>query len=241
VRYAVLSDIHANGEALSAVLSSMEKAGLEHAVCLGDTVGYGAEPSEAIRSVRKWSQATVLGNHDHASVEEGADETFNEWAREAIAWTRDRLDRSDRDYLAGLPPVARYHEALLVHASPAAPTSWGYVLGTGQAAAAFAAFEETICFIGHSHEPCFFELEDGSVRMLPPGTIELRPGARYLVNAGSVGQPRDRDPRACYAAVDTEGPTVEIVRVPYDAEKTARKIEEAGLPAILGERLLQGM
>ncbi|MBD3348919.1 MAG: metallophosphoesterase [Candidatus Eisenbacteria bacterium] len=241
MRYAVLSDIHANMEALSSVLSSLKSRGVERAVCLGDVVGYGAEPREAVSSVRDWSEATVLGNHDAGAVAENGLGSFNRYAREAVEWTRGRLGDDEREFLSGCPLTERYEGALLVHASPAEPGSWTYVLEEREAEEAFAAFEGDLCFLGHSHEPCFFEQREGAVRKLPPGTIELAPGSRYIVNPGSVGQPRDGDPRASYAVADAGEKRIEIVRVPYDFREAGARIEREGLPVVLSERLATGL
>jgi diadenosine tetraphosphatase ApaH/serine/threonine PP2A family protein phosphatase len=240
VRYAVLSDIHGNAEALQATLESLRERGIDHAVCLGDIVGYGADPSTVVESVRKWSEATVLGNHDGAAAGSVNADSFNEWARDAIVWTREQLSDDELSYLDGLPLEETFDGALLVHSSPRNPGSWSYVLDALSAEVAFESFEGPLCLMGHSHEPCFFETEAHDVRQLPPGELEMRDGARYIVNVGSVGQPRDGDPRASYGIVDAEEAAVEIVRVEYDAERAGAKIERAGLPVILAERLLRG-
>jgi len=240
VRYAVLSDIHGNAEALESVLASLAGMDVQGAVCLGDIVGYGADPSGSIASVRRWSEATVMGNHDRAVVNRREADSFNEWAHDAVVWTREQLTEEELAFLRGLPLTATYQGAVLAHASPRRPGAWNYILDEGLARGAFDSFDQQLCLIGHSHEPCFFEMDGEEVRMLPPGTLTMASGRRYLANAGSVGQPRDGDPRASYAVVDLERSTVEIVRVEYDVETAGRKIERAGLPVVLAERLVRG-
>lgn len=240
MRYAVLTDVHANALALEAVVDSLESRGIDSVVCLGDTVGYGADPGEAIAVIRQLCDKTVLGNHDSAAVSEGLEARFNQWARDAIAWTRTRLTEDEVEFLRGLPMTATHQGALLVHASPLDPGSWRYLIRGRDASAAFAAFEERLCLVGHSHEPVFFECGGTTTRVVPVGKLEMADDKRYIVNAGSVGQPRDGDPRASYAVVEPDAGTVEIVRVPYDTERAGRRITAAGLPAFLGERLSSG-
>ena len=240
MRYVVLSDIHANLEALEAVLEEIETIEHDGVVCLGDIVGYGPDPGPVIEVVRESSAVTVRGNHDNAAIDPREEAFFNDWAAAAIRWTREQLSESEIAYLEGLPYTASIGDALLVHSSPSRPEAWRYVLGRADATAEFETFSERICLIGHSHVPMLVAKLDGRVWELVPNEVSLTPGMRLIGNVGSVGQPRDRDVRASFAVLDLNEATVGIRRVAYDAEKTAEKIIDAGLPRFLGERLLLG-
>ena len=240
MRYVVLSDIHANLEALEAVLEEIE--GIEHdgVVCLGDIVGYGPDPGPVVELVRDRSAVTVRGNHDNAAIDRREEAFFNDWAAAAIRWTREQLSDGDQAYLGGLPYTATIGDALLVHSSPSKPEAWRYVLGTADATAEFDAFDERICLIGHSHVPMLVAKLEERVWELVLSEVSFTPGMRLIANVGSVGQPRDRDVRASFAVLDLDEGTLGIRRVAYNAEKTAGKIIDAGLPRFLGERLLVG-
>jgi diadenosine tetraphosphatase ApaH/serine/threonine PP2A family protein phosphatase len=240
MRYAVLSDIHSNREALEAVLAACETERVDAYVCLGDLVGYGPDPGEVIAKVRAREMLTVRGNHDHAAFDPGEDRYFNDWARDAIAWTRERLSADERSYLTELELEARVDGALLVHASPSLPRAWRYVLSAAEAAVEFASFEEAACFIGHSHVPMAVAERGTGVVEIPAEEIEMASGERYIINVGSVGQPRDGDPRAAFGLYDSDRRTYRLARVEYDSEATSQKIFDAGLPSMLGERLLSG-
>ncbi len=240
MKYAVLSDVHANMDALEAVTESIRAAGLEVVVCLGDVVGYGPEPEVAVRAIRKLAKPVILGNHDRAAFTEGAEARFNEWAEDAIRWTREQLSEDSLSFLSALELSGVYDGTRLTHATPSNPSSWSYVMDEHDAQAAFEGFEEQLCLIGHTHEPAFFELKDGIATEIEGDSVVMESGRRYIVNVGSVGQPRDGDPRAAYAVVDPDELAVEIVRVEYDATATARKILKAGLPLYLAERLTHG-
>ncbi len=240
MRYAVLSDVHANAQALRAVVSSLKVADVRSVVCLGDVVGYGADPGEVIAVSRTLCEVTVAGNHDRAASARDSGFLFNQSASEAIVWTREQLSDEEVSYLAGLPLTSVYEETLLVHASPRNPGAWTYVTGRRSAAIALSAFEERLCLVGHTHRPAFYVSDGEKARRLSLPKLTMQDGRRYLVNVGSVGQPRDGDPRASYAVVDTNADTVEICRVAYDTELAGRRILAAGLPVFLAERLNHG-
>jgi diadenosine tetraphosphatase ApaH/serine/threonine PP2A family protein phosphatase len=240
MRHAILSDIHSNLEALEAVLAACEDLEPDSYLCVGDLVGYGADPSKVIDEMRTRAAVIVRGNHDHAAFDPAEDRFFNNWAREAIAWTRERLSGSERRFLQDLELKAGVDGALLVHASPGAPRAWRYVLSADEARPEFASFDESVCFIGHSHVPMVIAETSAGVSELPGDEVALEPGARHIINVGSVGQPRDGDPRAAFGVFDSEERVYRLVRVAYDAEAASRKIIESGLPPFLGERLLAG-
>ena len=240
MRYAILSDIHGNLEALQAVLADCADA-VDAVVCLGDTVGYGPDPLPCVELVAQAAEATVAGNHEHAVAGRMGLEWFNRYARAAAEWTRERLDEDHRAYLGALPLVREVAGATLVHASPAQPDEWEYLVTAADGFHAFAHFATRWCFVGHSHVPGAWSLGSSGPEHLPHATrVEAERGRRYLVNVGSVGQPRDRDPRAAYAVWDVDAGHVEIRRVAYDHVATRRKIVEAGLPRFLADRLAAG-
>ena len=241
MRYAIVSDIHGNLEALRAVLDDCAHR-TDSVLCLGDTVGYGADPLPCVELVAERAEAVVGGNHEYAVAGRLSLAWFNRYARAAAEWTQERLDEDHRAYLAGLPLVREVGDATLVHASPAQPDEWEYLVTADDGFAAFSHFATRWCFVGHSHVPGAWSLGSSGPEH-HPGATSLRSerGRRYIVNVGSVGQPRDRDPRAAYAVWDVEAGQVEIRRVGYEVTVARRKIVEAGLPRFLAERLAEGV
>jgi diadenosine tetraphosphatase ApaH/serine/threonine PP2A family protein phosphatase len=245
LRVGVISDIHSNRQALEAVLAAMDEAGVDQLWCLGDMVGYGADPDACTALVRERCDTCLVGNHDLALLGALDISTFSETAATAIEWTRENVDEETLDFLAGLDPAASQQGVGLFHASPRDPV-WEYVLATDQAEAGFEALEERIGLIGHSHIALFFVRAPGARPGYTQGAqatdgaeIELDDG-EWLLNPGSVGQPRDGDPRAAWLELDTEGWTARWHRVPYDIEAAAAAIRAAGLPPTLAERLEVG-
>jgi diadenosine tetraphosphatase ApaH/serine/threonine PP2A family protein phosphatase len=241
VRIAVLSDIHGNLEALEAVLAEVDRIGVDSVHSLGDIVGYGPSPAACVGIVRRRAAVSLTGNHDAAVAGLTSLEDFNEFARSAVEWTAAQLGAGDLEYLGALPYTHRAPGLVFVHASPNEPELWHYIHGRADIGEHFAAFTERLCFVGHSHRPGVYAIrEDRSVTRC--GVFEaLQPGQRYLVNAGSVGQPRDRDPRASYVVYDAANDCVEVRRVAYPVEKTQGRMRAAGLPAFLVDRLGAGV
>jgi diadenosine tetraphosphatase ApaH/serine/threonine PP2A family protein phosphatase len=182
----------------------------------------------------------VRGNHDEAAVEPGREQYFNEWGKAAIRWTRQRLTESSRGFLARLPLSETVPDVRLVHACASDPGMWHYVMDAEDAAVEFASFSERLCLFGHSHLPLIAERSGRVTTVLAADAVELGEGRRYMVNVGSVGQPRDGDPRASFGLLDTERMTVAVHRTAYDASAARERIVAAGLPAFLGDRLLRG-
>ncbi|MGH2437390.1 MAG: metallophosphoesterase family protein [bacterium] len=242
MRYAVISDIHANLEALEVVLADIQTRGPDDVICLGDFVGYGPDPVACVEQVRPRLAGAVVGNHDRAAVGRLDISTFNAYARAAILWTREQLNDDARLFLNELPQELRRPAFLAVHGSPRDPVE-EYIMDAGVAAACFEAAEFRLCLVGHTHVPGVF-IHDGervTASALPADEpLVLRATDRYIINAGSVGQPRDGDPRAAYLWVDEDAGVATLVRLQYPVKKTQEKMVAAGLHAILVERLAYG-
>jgi len=241
---AALTDIHGNLEALEAVLADLDVRQPAEVVCLGDFVGYGGAPNECVDRVRPRLAAAVAGNHDVAACGRLLLGGFSSNAAQAARWTESVLSPGNRAWLESLPLEVTLPGARLVHASPAEPDAWHYVLSVAEARLEFDAFAERLCLIGHSHYPGAFRLgprpDDLGYTREPE--VRLEPGCRFLVNVPSVGQPRDGDPRAGYLLWDDDGDDgwVRHVRIEYDVAAARQRILDAGLPRFLGDRLQWG-
>ena len=243
---ALFADIHGNREALTACFADAERAGAERYVFLGDLIGYGADPVWVVDRVADMVEAgaiAVLGNHDAAAL--SPSESMNAVAAAAIAWTRTRLKAAHCSFLAQLPLTVDDGDRLYVHASASAPDTWIYVMSAREAFQSFRATHHRLTFCGHTHFPALF---NESVRTLPQhhvpvdgSPIPLLGQRRWLAVLGAVGQPRDKNPAACYGLFDAESSRLTYVRVPYDVELAARKIRKAGLPESLAARLTIGI
>ena len=238
-KYAILGDVHSNLEALQAVLEDAAQQGVTGYVCVGDVVGYNANPIECLELIRKLDCVCVRGNHDHYCSHDEDVSCFHPVAAHVIGWTRNQLSAEQRTWLKHL----WYRKAVLgftlVHATLDMPEKWGYVFDDLDAATHFSYQITTLCFHGHTHVPIVFEYR-GRVKTVPFDTLQLAQGCKYFVNVGSVGQPRDGDPRAAYALYDAANKEVMLRRVPYDIQAAQKKILDAGLPELLAERLTVG-
>jgi predicted phosphodiesterase len=239
MRFAIFSDVHGNLEALEAVLADARSRKCTRFVCLGDVVGYNANPSECVDRVRELDCPVVKGNHDEAASRRSHPGDFNEIAERAIAWTRDHLTEQDKAWLRGLPLQRRVHDFSIVHATLDTPEQWGYVFNNLDAAASFTYQRTNICFFGHTHVPMVF-VRDETVHRERVEHVRIEPAKKYFINMGSVGQPRDGNWRAAYCVYDTENNLVQQFRVKYDLAAVQKKIAEAGLPKLLAERLAIG-
>jgi diadenosine tetraphosphatase ApaH/serine/threonine PP2A family protein phosphatase len=242
---ALLADIHGNREAMAACLADAKRKAAERYVFLGDLVGYGADPGWVIDRAMEYvarGAVAVLGNHDAAAA--GRQVAMNETAAAAIAWTRAKLDAAQRDFLEKLPLSVEDGERLYVHASADEPARWHYVLDAYRARKSFEATPARQTFCGHVHSPALYLLSQTDklfgFRPTAGVAIPLLGNRRFLAVLGAVGQPRDHNPAACYALLDEARNMLTYVRVPYDVASAARKIRDAGLPAVLATRLEQG-
>ena len=238
--HAIVSDVHANLEALEAVLADVVVRGASDMVCLGDFVGYGASPNDCVALLRPRIAAAVLGNHDQAALEPAMLEYFNREAATAARWTAEALTQEHADYLRALPLSVAWRGARLVHASPAEPEAWNYVFSPLEAVDEMGYCDEPVCFVGHSHLPGTFEIDGGRSSYSRDPYVAGHQDRRYLIVVPSVGQPRDGDPRAGYLLWDDAAWTFEQVRLNYDLEGAMRRIRAAGLPPHLAERLRWG-
>ncbi len=242
MRAAIVTDIHANLPAFEAVLGAIEAAGVDETWCLGDVVGYGAEPDECADLVRERCEVCLVGNHDLAVLGALDVDAFSDAAATAVAWTRGQVATRTTEWLRGLEPAGERERIGLFHASPRDPV-WEYVLSAEQADACLDAQEQPIALVGHSHVSLFFvrqESEEIRGAQSSDGTLLDLGAGRWLINPGSVGQPRDGDPRAAWLELDTDGAAARFHRVPYDVERAAAAIVAAGLPRRLAERLKVG-
>jgi predicted phosphodiesterase len=232
MRIAIISDIHSNVEALETSLGLIKQHTVDEIICLGDIIGYGANPNECIDLVRQATPHVLLGNHDEAAIELSKTEYFNPFARIAAEWTNGELTEENAAYVRNLPFTIERNGLVFVHSSPYEPEEWHYILSPVDAQFNFSYFSAPICFVGHSHVPGIF-CED-------IWTQEVVPGKKFIVNVGSIGQPRDNDWRSSFGIFDTEQWTYENIRSEYDVNSAAEKIRKAGLPKALADRLLVG-
>lgn len=241
MKIAVLSDIHSNIDALEAVIKDAVDWGASEWLVAGDMVGYGAAPDNCIRTVRELGAACIAGNHEWGVLEKTPIDYFNAAAREGIVWTREHLSDESRKYLEGLPLVLTRGQISLSHANFLAPQSWEYVFTLDRARQEFEGFSARLGVIGHSHIPFIVRaLKDGPTEQVMRISLRCKEEERLLINAGSVGQPRDGDPRACYLRVDRLSCEIALRRVTYDVAEAQRRISQAGLPISLAERLPLG-
>ncbi len=239
MKYAIIADIHANLEALEVVLQDIKHQECDRVVCLGDVVGYNANPKECLDIVRDMNVPCVKGNHDEYCSMQGDMEGFNPHAAHAIKWTREQLTEEDREWLRKLKYFRLVANFSIVHATLDGPQSWGYVFDKLAAAASFTYQNTSVCFFGHTHVPMAF-VRDSVVRGGTFSKFKIEAGKKYFINIGSVGQPRDGNPKAAYGIYNMDEGTIELKRLDYDIATAQNKIREAGLPERLADRLETG-
>ena len=240
MKYAIISDVHANLEALTAVLIKIDEIGVDQVVCLGDVVGYNASPNECCEIIRERGIPSILGNHDAVACEVEEPWGFNPVALAAAMWTREKLSEDNIDWLKSLPDALNFGPFVGVHG---APKNHNTYLFTWEDILPHLSFLEeqncSICMVGHTHSPAIFST-DGVYTVDDDSRFALGSNKSFFINPGSVGQPRDRDPRAAFGLLDSTGNTYEQVRVSYPVERAANRVIEADLPQFLAERLALG-
>jgi len=240
MKYAILSDIHGNLEALRSVLAEIRRYEVEKYICLGDIVGYGANPNECLRLLQSLNPYAVLGNHDAAVCGLIGLENFTPLASQAIIWTTRELKSAGKEYLASLPLVRSLGDITIFHSNLASPADWRYIKKPRETYSSFEKLTGWLGFFGHSHRPAIFQKNEQWVDYVIETEFPLSREEQYLINVGSVGQPRDRDPRASFAVFDNESGELKIIRVKYPIRKAQKKIRAAGLPERLAARLAEG-
>ncbi len=240
MRYGIFSDIHSNLEAYEAALEAMRGDGLGAYICGGDIVGYGADPSRCIELTKGFTDKVICGNHDWAAVGRLDMAYFNPRAKNAVEWTAKRLSDEERRYLTDLKTLYEGVDFTVAHGSLDRPEEFRYILDIDSALRNFQMARKGLLFVGHTHSPVIFRKQGDDITYSRMPEVRLAEDSSYIVNVGSVGQPRDGDPRASYAVYDDRERSVEIKRVDYDIKKAQRKILKAGLPPLLAERLSAG-
>lgn len=241
MRYAIFADVHSNLEALEAVLAAYENESIDKYLCVGDVVGYAANPRECIQNLKNICTITVAGNHDWASVNLFSTDKFNNFAAEAIFWTRQNLGEGDRYFLEALKLTYQNEDLTLVHGTLDRPGDFNYLTDGYIAEETFNLMQTNVCFIGHSHVAgIFIKGQDDRITYRQDNSMDIKQENKYIINVGSVGQPRDGIPYAAYCVYDTKEKELWIKRVNYDRETTRKKIIAAGLPGFLGDRLMMG-
>lgn len=244
MKYGVLGDIHANLSALETALAGLRAANVDVLISVGDVVGYGAAPSECIALLRENDVVTVLGNHDAACSGRLDDGHFNPYARAAVAWTRETLTTEDLAWLRQLPLQVSLEHCQVAHGTISQPELFDYLLSVTDADPSLDVLERPVGFVGHSHVPLTvmrFEDLDGKTAYSYESIVDLNGTTGAVVNAGSVGQPRDEDPRTCYVIYDSGAREVRFERAQYDIDREAKRIRSAGLPAMLADRIRLGV
>lgn len=240
VKYAILGDIHGNLEALTTVLQDAKEQGVTAYACVGDIVGYNADPAACLATIRGLSAVCVGGNHDHYCSHTVALTDFHPLAANVVDWTRNQLGADDLSFLRDLKLVRVVQGFTLVHSTLDMPDKWGYVFDELEAESNFNYQSTALCFNGHTHQPAVFEKSPG-VRRGETTRIKVVLGKKYFVNVGSVGQPRDGDPRSSYVIYDIDAREIVFRRLEYDVQGAQRKIQDAHLPERLAQRLALGL
>ncbi len=242
MKLAVLSDVHANLEALNAVVRDIESKAVEKVFFLGDAVGYGADPNKCVDILDSLCEVKLLGNHDYVALGLESARNFNPMAQQSIMWTQEKLTDDTIEKLSDFEMEGTFLDYYMVHATPESPTDWNYILDPHDAMRNFDHFSQKFCIVGHSHLPCVFTLNPGDTIAMS-GSKELfgaDADTRYIINTGSVGQPRDGIKDACYLLIDNDTEKFEYIRVPYDLDRAQKKMQKANLPEYLITRLENG-
>jgi putative phosphoesterase len=235
MQFAIISDIHGNLEALSKALEVIDGIRVDEIICLGDIVGYGPDPDDCVNLIRTRAKVALMGNHDYAVLDTDSTENFNPVAKQAVFWTQANLNAENLEFLKNLPYRHKREDILFVHSTPNNPEEWNYIFHEDDAQEQFPFLDEKVCFVGHTHIPEIFYQDTTT-----PVSADLNRNHKYIINVGSIGQPRDGNHQLSFGVFDTERWQYTPVRADYDVELTARKIRERGLPVFLADRLLRG-
>lgn len=240
MRYAIVSDIHGNLEALEAVIKALSTESIDKYICVGDIVGYGADPVDCVQRMKELNATIVCGNHDWACAGKIDVNWFNHYAREAVLWTRTALGFDDLNFLRSLMLVEEVNHFTVVHGTLHRPEKFEYMLDITEAFQSQRLCKTQVCVVGHTHIPSIVEFRGSDINVIDSNIAKVNAGCKYVINAGSVGQPRDGDSRACYCGYDTDTSEFHIKRVDYDIETARSKIIKANLPRIFADRLAVG-
>lgn len=240
--FLIVSDLHSNVESLQEFIRLSKKIPHDKVICLGDIVGYNANPNEVVDWVRENTDLALAGNHDYAVVEKTDTSYFNSYALKACEWTREALTMENFKYLQSLPAMEKKYRITWAHSSPYEPEEWHYITNPYDGVDNFPAFDTQLCFVGHTHRPLILKQEpDGNIEAGLSEEYEVKPDSRYIINVGSLGQPRDGNPQASFVSYDTETRLLKFHRFDYDMEATQEKIHDEGLPTFLADRLAAGV
>ncbi len=241
MKYGFFSDVHANLEALKACIVDFRSEKLDKVYFLGDAVGYGPNPDECVKLIDEIAEVKLMGNHDYAALGLMETEYFNQYAAESMGWTKNSISEKTVEIMSDFELTYVIGEILLVHSSPREPENWHYILDMEDAEENFDFFTEKICLLGHTHRPYIVYKAESENAILSNDTEVVIEGEyRYLVNIGSVGQPRDGDPRSCYLIYDSDKGSIRLKRVQYDVKSTQKVMAKIGLPEYLIDRLAVG-
>jgi len=241
MRYGIFADVHSNLEALEAVVNGYKDERIDRYLCVGDIVGYAANPLECIQIIKRLSPVMVAGNHDWGAVGRLPFEYFSRVAREAIIWTSSVLGSAEKDFLFGLPLLYTEGNFILVHGTLFRPQDFYYLNTAVAASRSFTVLDKQLCFVGHTHKPGVFVEQDKDLSFRKFSSLKIENNKRYIINVGSVGQPRDGNPQAAFAIYDTDEKIVELKRVTYNFSATQEKILKLDLPGSLARRLSEGV
>ncbi len=241
MRYGIFSDIHSNLEAFQQAIDHFKAQSIDRLICLGDVVGYGANPAECLKLLEKITPYVIAGNHEWAVTGKLEPEALNWHAKEAILWTSRRINKHNWKYLRSLPLTYQEDDFYCVHGSLNEPEDFNYIMNSHQAQINFSRLNKQICFIGHSHIAEAFCLDRGQIHYLQKKMINLEKNKKYTINVGSIGQPRDRDPRLSLCLYDSKKKSLEFKRIRYNTRAAADKIAKSGLPQFLAQRLYVGI
>lgn len=241
MKYAFFSDVHANFEALKAFVLDQQNERIDKIFFLGDAVGYGPNPNECVELIDKIAHVKLIGNHDYAALGLMETEYFNQYAAESMSWTKNILSNKTIAILGKFQLSATVDNIYMVHSSPREPEMWHYILDMTDVEENFKYFSQQICLVGHTHRPFIVSLDSkGNCIISNKQEEKILHGRRYLINIGSLGQPRDGDPRSCYLIFDTKTQTIRHKRVAYDFDSTQKRMAALGMPEYLIERLAVG-